>query len=140
MKKSYVIYIIAVVILLILIIASLGVFSQNKRIEYTNKSLEINYPLLKNYAYAKYLVNDYGIFFNDSVNSLSIDGKSLSYDKKSLKFSCNGQIREGQLYYKLYVPHSIGGWDSIYVIDCDTHYWVFDSGDAGPHLAGPFNK
>ncbi len=54
-------------------------------------------------------------------------------------FTCDGRKAEFLPYYSYSAPNSLGGWDSASVVDCGSQYFVYEYGDGGPHLFGPFN-
>jgi len=35
---------------------------------------------------------------------------------------------------------AIGGWESVYVVDCGSKYFIYYNGDGGQLLFGPFEK
>ncbi len=55
-------------------------------------------------------------------------------------FYCGNKKATFIKYSSYNYPFSVGGWGSLSVIDCGDYYFVYDYGDAGPHLSGPFNK
>ena len=57
------------------------------------------------------------------------------------KFIC-GEKEAQFVKYSSFNNDSIGGWDNISVVDCLDYYFyfVYEFGDAGPKLYGPFNK
>lgn len=41
--------------------------------------------------------------------------------------------------YSSYNSGAVGGWNGVYIVDCGTYYFVYEYGDAGPKLFGPFD-
>ena len=41
--------------------------------------------------------------------------------------------------YSSYNTGAVGGWNSVSVVDCGSYYFVYEYGDSGPKLYGPFN-
>ena len=56
------------------------------------------------------------------------DGNFLCGDKKALFAK----------YYSFSDSRFIGAWNNISIVDCSDYYFVFESGDRGPKLFGPF--
>ncbi|MDD5050618.1 MAG: hypothetical protein PHV93_02645 [Candidatus Pacebacteria bacterium] len=62
--------------------------------------------------------------------------KAENYQKD---FYCGGRKANFVDYFSYSAgAGSVGGWNSISVIDCTDYYFVFEYGDAGPKLFGPF--
>jgi len=53
-------------------------------------------------------------------------------------FTCDGRAAQFLPYYSRTTPNSLGGWDRISVVDCGANYFIYEFGDGGPHLFGPF--
>jgi len=105
-----------------------------------NPSVAVEYPILNNKDY--FNINNQILDENEVLikgGIINIGNKTIAYTPSGI-FSCNGKDREKILYEDYKNPSSIGGYYSTYVIDCDTEYWVYTMGDAGPRLYGPFVK
>ena len=41
--------------------------------------------------------------------------------------------------YSSFNTGAVGGWGSVSIVDCGSYYFVYDYGDSGPRLYGPFD-
>jgi len=105
-------------------------------ISYKNDAAVNTYPVLENSDLykTKFVSTDIPIEWN-------IPNKNVVIKKiQENKFSC-GNKEANFVVYTSYNAGSnyIGGWYSTSVIDCGDYYFVYESGDSGPKLFGPFD-
>lgn len=70
------------------------------------------------------------------VSTINITVKANDYQGN---FSC-GDKKAEFIKYSSFNTGAVGGWGSVSVVDCGSYYFVFDYGDAGPKLFGPFDQ
>lgn len=68
------------------------------------------------------------------VSTKNITVKAIDYQGN---FSC-GDKKAEFIKYSSFNTGAVGGWGSVSVVDCGSYYFIFDYGDAGPKLFGPF--
>ena len=144
MKKSTIIFLTIVVLAIIILGGVVFNYFENNKPESTfNAELLSTYPMLangdRNFTEARR--NAEFIFVKDQ--TLIIENKTIKTDvvdnKATGKFICNNQVRIPMVYISRN-NGAVGGWASTSVIDCDTYYWIYYSGDSGPEIYGPFSK
>ncbi len=103
---------------------------------YKNDALVNSYPILENSDLYKdkFVSTNIPVEWNIPVKNIAI--KKIQENK----FSC-GNKPANFIVYSSYNAGSnyIGGWYSTSVIDCGEYYFVYESGDSGPKLYGPFD-
>ena len=59
---------------------------------------------------------------------------------KQFNFYCGDKKAKFEKYYSFTVGgYNVGGWDNIYIVDCENYYFIYEFGDDGSHLFGPFD-
>lgn len=96
------------------------------------------------------LVNTYTVLSDESVwrgkyiksespLRWSVPNKNIIIEESpQYSFSC-GQKRADVSKYSSFTTGTMGGWNSLYIVDCGDYYFVYEYGDAGPRLFGPFD-
>ncbi len=105
---------------------------------YKNNALSHEYTVLENSTnWQSVPVNSYTPF-TWKVSTKTIH-QTITTDSQN-NFACGTSKASVTKYSSHSYPNSVGGWGSISIVDCGEYYFVYDYGDAGPHLFGPFNK
>ena len=135
-----------VVPLLIIIVAVLmiggGVYYYSKNIKPTGPTSYKNEAIVNAYN----VLADESLWRNKYVSTnipveWNVPSKNIVIKKiQENSFSC-GEKQANFVNYTSYNAGSnyVGGWNSVSVIDCGTYYFVYENGDAGPKLYGPFD-
>ncbi len=127
-------------VLIIILVASIILIKNYyfTPIQKIDKSLEENYPLLKNSSYQKnYSFLDFQTAINTGELEMAVGTKEAQYRCKNGKtaktssYSFSGPARTNPVD---------GGWGEIFVIDCEEYYYIFEFPGAPGNVYGPFNK
>ena len=99
-----------------------------------NESMITLYPALNSSAF---LSSPIGLI-NSTMN---VNGQVVGYNSTTNMFSCNNH-NFAAIHVASYSPGNglVGGFYDTYVVDCGNFYLVYNPGDAGPRIYGPFVK
>jgi hypothetical protein len=75
-------------------------------------------------------------------NTMNVNGSVITYNTTANTFRCNGGQLNSAIHVASYSPgHGVlGGFYDTYIVDCGNFYLVYNPGDAGPEIYGPFFK
>ena len=136
MKKRQII--IAAVILFVIAILGVYAFSnnRNKPTSYNNSELINTYPILasENLWRGKLIGTD-----NPEKWSIPAKNTTIQAVDYSGNFMC-GSTKADFSKFSSFNTGATGGWNNISIVDCGDYYFVFEYGDAGPKLFGPFDR
>ncbi|MDO8667742.1 MAG: hypothetical protein Q7K35_01435 [bacterium] len=131
--------ILALIAVVVLIIISVFYFSSqnSKTAPYYKKNVrvETSYKILKDESLwrNKLIQSDIATQWNISEKNIVIK------EIQQYKFLC-GNTEAQFVNYSSYNNGMLGGWNNIYIVNCFNYYFVYEFGDAGPKLYGPFDK
>jgi uncharacterized protein (UPF0333 family) len=139
-QKGFVVPLLVAII--VLLVVGGGVYYYSKNIKptgptsYKNEAIVNTYNVLADESLwrGKYVSTNIPVEWN--VSSKNIVVKKIQENS----FSC-GEKQANFVNYTSYNAGSnyVGGWNSVSVIDCGIYYFVYENGDAGPKLYGPFD-
>jgi hypothetical protein len=139
MKNSQKGTVLPIVIILALIVVIGGIYfihnkNYNKPVSYNNSGLINTYPVLANEnTWRSKLIK------TDDPHKWIVSGKNITIQAidYSGSFLC-GNVKASFSKFSSYNTGTLGGWNNISIVSCDAYYFVFEYGDAGPKLFGPF--
>ena len=134
-KGSVIMAVIAIVVLLI--IGGIYYFSQTNNIKLLTKDVRVaaEYKILNDESLwrAKNIISNLPMQWDVTEKDIVLKGIEQN------KFMCGD--KEAQFVkYSSFNNGSVGGWNNISVVDCLDYYFVYEFGDAGPKMYGPFSK
>jgi len=140
-QKGFVVPLLVAIIAVLVIGGGAYFYSKNLKpsgpTSYKNETLVNTYTVLsdENLWRGKYVSTTIPVEWN--VPSKNVTVKKITENS----FSC-GDKQASFVNYTSYNAGSnyVGGWNSVSVIDCGNYYFVYESGDAGPKLYGPFDS
>jgi hypothetical protein len=134
-------FLLVLAIIAVLVIGG-GAYLYSRSIEQSGPTSYINNALVSRYS----VVSEESLWRGKYVSTnipveWSVPSKKVTIKKITENtFSCGGKQID-LVNYSSYSAGSnyIGGWNSISILDCGSYYFVYESGDAGPKLYGPFD-
>jgi hypothetical protein len=112
-------------------------YQTERPISYLDRSLLAKYPVLKNESEwrAKRVATDNPEAWTIPEKNVRVEVKNSQYD-----FYCGGKKAGFKNYSSYSNPVYVGAWNSVSVVDCGDFYFIYEYGDAGPKLFGPFEN
>lgn len=131
-------FVVPLIITLVVIIIGVAVYYYSrpqKPTSYLNSALTNKYIVLadKNLWNTKLITTD-----NPEEWTISAKNIVVKIVDSQNNFYC-GDKKAVFENYSSFNTGAVGGWGSVSIVDCGSYYFVYDYGDSGPRLYGPFD-
>ena len=135
---KWIIILVGIILALAVIFCVVLFFTQTSPKNFINTTLEQNYSVLTDRS--KWIQS---IVVTNNPESWDIPSKNIQIKivGSQNNFYC-GDIKADVQQYSAHTSgaYTVGGWYSVYVVDCGVYYFIYEFTDAGPQLYGPFDQ